>query len=42
MLTLKIFPKIMPRSYLKAVLLVDGYNIIGSWSCLQKKLMALD
>ena len=26
----------MPRSRLQAVLLVDGYNVIGAWSCLQK------
>ncbi|WP_066384137.1 MULTISPECIES: NYN domain-containing protein [unclassified Anabaena] len=26
----------MPRPLPKAVLLVDGYNIIGSWSCLKK------
>lgn len=26
----------MPRSLLPAVLLVDGYNIIGAWSCLKK------
>ena len=26
----------MPRSLLQAVLLVDGYNIIGAWSCLKK------
>lgn len=26
----------MPRSLPQAVLLVDGYNIIGAWSCLKK------
>ncbi|MEA5581973.1 NYN domain-containing protein [Nodularia harveyana UHCC-0300] len=26
----------MPRSLLPAVLLVDGYNIIGAWPCLKK------
>jgi len=26
----------MPRSLIPAVLLVDGYNIIGAWPCLQK------
>ncbi|MBF2007659.1 NYN domain-containing protein [Chlorogloeopsis fritschii PCC 9212] len=26
----------MPRSSSTAVLLVDGYNIIGAWSCLKK------
>ncbi|PIG94254.1 NYN domain-containing protein [Gloeocapsopsis sp. IPPAS B-1203] len=26
----------MPRSIPQAVLLVDGYNIIGAWSCLKK------
>ncbi|ARV57646.1 RNA-binding protein [Nostocales cyanobacterium HT-58-2] len=26
----------MPRSLPPAVLLVDGYNIIGAWSCLKK------
>src|SRR5689334_3185533 len=26
----------MPRSTIPAVLLVDGYNIIGAWSCLKK------
>lgn len=26
----------MPSSGLKPVLLVDGYNVIGAWSCLQK------
>ena len=26
----------MPRSLLQAVLLVDGYNIIGAWPCLKK------
>ncbi|MEA5505611.1 NYN domain-containing protein [Halotia wernerae UHCC 0503] len=26
----------MPRSILQAVLLVDGYNIIGAWPCLKK------
>lgn len=26
----------MPRSRLQAVLLVDGYNVIGAWSYLQK------
>ncbi|HIK07117.1 MAG TPA: NYN domain-containing protein [Trichormus sp. M33_DOE_039] len=26
----------MPRSLTPAVLLVDGYNIIGSWPCLKK------
>ncbi|OKH23353.1 NYN domain-containing protein [Chroogloeocystis siderophila] len=26
----------MPRSSPQAVLLVDGYNIIGAWSCLKK------
>lgn len=26
----------MPRSQPQAVLLVDGYNIIGAWSCLKK------
>lgn len=26
----------MPRPLLRAVLLVDGYNIIGAWPCLKK------
>ena len=26
----------MPRSSPQAVLLVDGYNVIGAWSCLKK------
>ncbi|HLP88796.1 MAG TPA: NYN domain-containing protein [Nostocaceae cyanobacterium] len=26
----------MPRSIIPAVLLVDGYNIIGTWPCLKK------
>ena len=26
----------MPRSFPQAALLVDGYNIIGAWSCLKK------
>lgn len=26
----------MPRSLIPAVLLVDGYNIIGAWPCLKK------
>jgi uncharacterized protein len=26
----------MPRSLLEAVLLVDGYNIIGAWPCLKE------
>ncbi|HEY9599598.1 MAG TPA: NYN domain-containing protein [Cyanophyceae cyanobacterium] len=28
----------MPPPLLQAVLLVDGYNVIGSWSCLKKTL----